>query len=190
MNHVYRLLIPALWISWWLYWKLAAFNVKPTARRESVASRLSHILPLVLAALLLAWPDGRENTLFAQVWPRSLATFWVGVALIAAGLGFTVWARRVLGRNWSATVTIKTGHELVQTGPYRWVRHPIYTGLLLAFAGSAVALAEWRGLLSFALALAAFVVKLRIEERWMTEVFGPAYDQYRQRVRGLIPFVW
>ena len=190
MNHVYRWLIPALWISWSLYWKVAAFNVKPTARHESIASRMSHILPLMLAALLLFWRDMPENPLFALVWPRSPATFWGGVAIIVAGFTFTIWARRVLGRNWSGTVTIKAGHELIQTGPYRWVRHPIYTGLLLAFAGTAVAVAEWRGLLSCALALVAFVIKLRIEERWMTEVFGPAYDQYRQRVRGLIPFVW
>jgi protein-S-isoprenylcysteine O-methyltransferase Ste14 len=190
MSGVYPWIIPALWISWGVYWKLAAGNVKPTTRHESFASRMSHAIPLMLAVLLFLIRDQPGHLLFGQIWPRSPETFWGGVALIVAGFAFTVWARLVLGRNWSATVTIKADHELIQSGPYRWVRHPIYTGLLVAFAGSALSLAEWRGLLSCVLLLLAFVIKLRIEERWMTEVFGPAYEQYRQRVNALIPFVW
>ena len=96
-------------------------------------------------------------------------------------------ARRWLGRNWSGTVTVKHDHELVTGGPYGIVRHPIYTGLLGGFIGSAIALGEWRGLVAVVLVLIAFMRKIRLEERWMQERFGDAYRRYRQRVPALVP---
>lgn len=178
-----------LWLGWAGYWWAASFNVKTTARREPLQSRLSHIVPLALAVALLWLPkspiqafDGRFLSI--AVWP-----FWVGAALTLAGLLFTVWARVHLGRNWSGTVTIKEGHELITSGPYRIVRHPIYTGLLLAFVGQAIAVGQWRGVLAVALAMFSFWRKLKIEERWMREHFGGAYDAYSQRVSALIPFI-
>jgi protein-S-isoprenylcysteine O-methyltransferase Ste14 len=115
--------------------------------------------------------------------------FWVGAALTAAGLLFTVWARVHLGTNWSGTVTLKRGHELITSGPYAFVRHPIYTGLLLAFLGSALARDEWRGVLALALVALALWRKLRNEERWMREQFGDAYSAYSKRVAALVPRV-
>src|SRR4030095_11162953 len=161
------------------------------ARRESVASRLSYIGPLMIAAILLAVPALDIPLLGERFLPGS---GWrvrgaIGVVIALSGLLFTVWARVHLGRNWSGTVTIKEGHELITTGPYRFVRHPIYTGLLLAFIGQAIAGGQWRGVFAVALALYAFWRKLRIEERWMREHFGSAYDAYSQRVAALIPFV-
>jgi protein-S-isoprenylcysteine O-methyltransferase Ste14 len=125
-----------------------------------------------------------ERFLPMAAWP-----FWVGAAVTAAGLLFAVWARRHIGRNWSGIVTLKKDHELVTSGPYALVRHPIYTGLVLAFAGSAVARAEWRGVLAVVIVLWALWRKLRVEERWMREQFGDAYEAYRRRVSALIPFV-
>jgi protein-S-isoprenylcysteine O-methyltransferase Ste14 len=113
----------------------------------------------------------------------------LGTVLLAAGLGFSVWARRHLGRNWSAHVVVKQGHELVRTGPYRWVRHPIYTGILLALLGMVVAFGEWRGLLAMGFALLSFAVKSGQEERRMGEVF-PEYEQYRRETAALIPFIY
>jgi protein-S-isoprenylcysteine O-methyltransferase Ste14 len=94
-----------------------------------------------------------------------------------------------IGTNWSGTVTIKQGHELVTTGPYALVRHPIYTGLLLALAGSALARGEWRGALAVLIALLALWRKLRLEEHWMREQFGEAYRAYSRRVAALVPFI-
>jgi protein-S-isoprenylcysteine O-methyltransferase Ste14 len=190
MFYIHRHLIPCLWLAWLIYWLASAKNVKRTARRESTVSGLSHKLPLMAAVFLFAWPERGQHRLFEPFWQRTEFTFWLGVALLLAGFGITIWARRILGRNWSGTVTIKENHELIQSGPYGFVRHPIYTGLLLAFFGSAVSLGEWRGLLAFVLVLIAFRIKLGIEERWMTELFGPAYAEYRKRVRMLVPFVW
>jgi len=99
------------------------------------------------------------------------------------------WARRYLGTNWSSTVTIKEGHELVTAGPYAIVRHPIYTGLILAFVGTALAIGEWRAVLAAVLGVIAFWRKLSLEERWMREQFGERYQAYSRRVPALIPFV-
>ena len=121
--------------------------------------------------------------------PLAAWPFWSGSFVTACGLAFTVWARVHLGRNWSVTVTIKKGHELITSGPYAFVRHPIYTGLLLAFLGSALALGEWRGVVALALAAGALWAKLRFEERWMREQFGEEYQSYAKRVPALVPFV-
>lgn len=182
-------LIPGIWVVWWLYWRYAAAGVKPAVRRESAASRASHIVPLVLGAMLLAVPtmSGWFAHRLIPADPHWL--FWLGVAVQIAGLALAILARSYLGRNWSGTVTLKQGHELIRTGPYRYVRHPIYTGLLLAFIGSALARNEWRGALAVVLVLAAFWRKLSIEERWLAELFGESYAAYRRETAALIPLL-
>ena len=189
MPTLYRYLFPAMWLSWAAYWWIASRNVKSTLRHESLASRLLHIAPLVLAVLLLSVPSVRVPVLGERFLPLATWPCGVGATLTAAGLLLSVWARRYLGTNWSATVTIKEGHELISRGPYAVVRHPIYTGLLLAFAGSALAIGEWRGVLAVALASLALWRKLRLEERWMHQQFGETYQVYCRRVPALIPFV-
>ena len=184
-----RHLIPLLWLAWIAYWMISARGVKATRRVESPLSRAAHLVPLAIAVLLL-WPQHLPNHfLGGRFLPATSLAFFTGVALVIAGLGFSIAARRHLGRNWSAVVTLKRDHELVRSGPYRWVRHPIYTGLLLAFVGSAVARGEWRGVLAVAIVLAALWRKLRLEERWMIETFGDDYLRYRATVPALIPFV-
>lgn len=190
MPVAYHTLLTTLWLVWGAYWWTQSRRVKATARRESWLSRGLHVGPLLIAALLLWMPRLPLPVLGDRWLAVSLWQLLAGSALTAAGLCFTVWARRHLGSNWSVVVTIKQGHELVTSGPYAWVRHPIYTGLLLAFAGSALAQGEWRGLLALALAAAALRRKLGIEERWLREQFGPAYDAYSQRVAALLPFVF
>ena len=113
----------------------------------------------------------------------------LGAALTLAGIAFAIWARVWIAGNWSSDVTLKRDHELITTGPYRWVRHPIYTGVLLAILGTALAVGEWRGLLAVVLAGAAFWRKLGIEEAVMRRQFGAAYDRYAENVPALIPFV-
>jgi protein-S-isoprenylcysteine O-methyltransferase Ste14 len=187
MNAWQRVLFPALWLGWALCWWALSRNVKPTLRTESFGSRLLHILPLVLAGLLLWLPELPVRALDARFMPDAAWVFWAGAVLALVGLGFTVWARLHLGRNWSGIVTVKQGHELVTSGPYAFVRHPIYSGLLLAFAGSALARGEWRGIVAVALVLASLWRKLRMEERWMREQFADAYVHYARRVAALVP---
>ena len=182
-------LIPALWIAWVIYWMLSAAKVKDTARRESFSARAGHALPLIAALLLLGPPHFLEEFLPGRMLPEGPATFWTGVIILAAGLAFMVWARIFLGHNWSATVTIKHDHELIRGGPYRFVRHPIYTGAMIAIIGTWVAHGQWRGLLGLLIVFAALWRKLRIEERWLSETFGERYAKYRSEVAALIPFV-
>jgi protein-S-isoprenylcysteine O-methyltransferase Ste14 len=191
MARFYDALFLIMWVAWITYWWTLSQRAKANARRESAASRRSYVLTLLLAVALLALPDQRipiinERFLPAAAWPLRAG---IGAAVTLAGLLFTVWAREHLGNNWSDVVSIKVDHELVTSGPYRVVRHPIYTGLLVAFLGQAIARGEWQGLIAVALAWWAFWRKLRVEERLMREQFGPAYEAYSRRVAALVPFV-
>jgi protein-S-isoprenylcysteine O-methyltransferase Ste14 len=189
VRHTDYYLFPALWVAWAAYWWLMARNVKTTARRESLASRLTHVLPLTLAAILFANGHLPVPALNRSLIPQTPISFTIGAVLTAAGLLFAVWARQVIGRNWSASVTVKQDHALVTSGPYAWVRHPIYTGLMVALIGSAVALGLVRAAIAVLIALAAISYKLRVEERVMLEQFGATYRAYSARVPRLIPFI-
>jgi protein-S-isoprenylcysteine O-methyltransferase Ste14 len=112
---------------------------------------------------------------------RAVVT-WAGVAL-------AIWARTILGRNWSATVTVKQDHTLVRSGPYSAVRHPIYSGLLLASLGTALAIGELHSLLAVGIGLVGFRIKSKLEEQFMMEQFGREYEEYRQHSWALLPFV-
>ena len=188
MTLLYRHLFAGMWLSWAIYWWALSRNVKPSVRTESTSSRLLHIVPLMLAVAFLWLPRVPVPVLGERFVPPAAWPFWVGAALTLAGLLFSVWARVHLGSNWSGVVTVKEDHQLIQSGPYGIVRHPIYTGLLLAFAGSALARGEWRGILAVVIVLWAFWRKLRTEERWMRERFGSAYESYSERVPALVPF--
>ncbi len=187
MNSIYGIVIGVLWLCWLAYWIVAARGAKATRRIESPGSRLGHVLPLALAAWMLGAPALPRGFLGGKLFPPSAALAIAGVALVAAGLAFAAWGRRHLGRNWSGIVTVKENHELVRGGPYRLVRHPIYSGLLLAFAGMALARDEWRGVVAVAIAWLALWRKLRLEERFMIEQFGDAYRRFQADVPALVP---
>jgi protein-S-isoprenylcysteine O-methyltransferase Ste14 len=170
-----------------LYWAAAAFATKATRRRESIESRLSHGLPLALAIALLVPRHIAFAGLSTRFLPQASWTFWLGAVLLVLGLAFSVLARVYLGRNWSGTVTLKSDHTLIRGGPYLWVRHPIYTGILLAIVGSVIAQGEYRGPLALALVILAFTQKIRTEERFMLEQFGEAYARFQREVPALIP---
>jgi protein-S-isoprenylcysteine O-methyltransferase Ste14 len=184
-----RMTIAALWIGWLVYWIVAARYVKATRWRESRASQLLYRMPLLLAAILLAMPDLLPRLLTKRFLPPGAGSALLGTIAVALGLGLAIWARRHLGRNWSATITLKEGHSFVRTGPYRYLRHPIYAGLLLGLVGTAAAIGEWRGMLAVALALTAFVRKILVEETRMGETFSE-YGEYRRQTAALIPFIF
>jgi protein-S-isoprenylcysteine O-methyltransferase Ste14 len=186
---VYGVPFALLWSAWLVYWLVAARDVKATRRRERFATRFLHVALMALGGVLLAFHDLPLRWLDERFLPLTMATYWLGLLMLVAGIGFAVWSRRTLGRNWSGTVTVKHDHELVRTGPYRFVRHPIYTGLLLAILGTAVAIGEWRGLVAFALITASLLIKMTTEERFMSETFADAYARYRTEVAALIPFI-
>jgi protein-S-isoprenylcysteine O-methyltransferase Ste14 len=183
-------LFTGVWLLWLLYWGVSAVGVKSAIRVESSSSRFfKYWLPIIVAVLLLWDSHGwfRRGLLGGRFVPAELWIVWFGFALTVAGLAFTCWARVILGRNWSGVVQLKQDHELIVRGPYSIVRHPIYTGLLVAFLGSALAVGEWRALLAVLLVGASFWRKLRLEEHWLCELFGDQYRDYMQRVKALVP---
>jgi protein-S-isoprenylcysteine O-methyltransferase Ste14 len=181
-----RLWINLLWLVFGLYWIISAFKLKKTKRRESWSQRFRYVLPLV-AAFYLFQPRAHYGWLGARFVPESDAAGWVGVALTAAGVGIAIWARWHLGANWSGVVTLKEGHELIRSGPYRNIRHPIYTGILLAFLGTAVALGEVRGLLAVTIAWLSFYTKARREESFLTQEFGDRFLEHTKSTGMFLP---
>ena len=178
-----------MWFGYLAYWWAMSRHVKVTERSESGWSRHVRLVLMVSAAALLWLPSVPLPLLNRRFLPLSAMYFWIGACITAVGLLFSVWARRYLGSNWSQEVTVKQGHELMTSGPYALVRHPIYTGLLLAFLGSAVARGEWRGLLAVALVFGMLWSKLRLEEKWMGAQFGESYEAYSRRVSALVPYI-
>jgi protein-S-isoprenylcysteine O-methyltransferase Ste14 len=177
------------WIIFFLVWIVMAFRVKGTLKRQSARGRAIQVVLGGLAYILLftdtfAWGSLALRLVPAQPWWKI-----PGAALTYAGIAFTIWARIVLGGNWSSDVTLKKGHSLVRSGPYALVRHPIYSGLLLAMLGTALVVAEVHAFLGVAAACLAWRLKFREEERFMTEQFGLEYEEYRRRTPALVPFV-
>jgi protein-S-isoprenylcysteine O-methyltransferase Ste14 len=183
-----------LWLGWLVYWLAAARDVKPARRKESLATRFLTMALTAPVVVLFAVPGPwlhwlGLHWLGARFVPDTTIVYALGLLIVIAGLAFAVWARAYLGSNWSGTVTVKESHDLVRGGPYAIVRHPIYTGLLVAILGTAIVSGEWRGLVAFCFLTAAYVLKLRREERFMAESFPDTYPGYRAQVPALIPFL-
>jgi protein-S-isoprenylcysteine O-methyltransferase Ste14 len=189
MSTIEEYLFPAMWLGYLAYWQAMSKGVKVTERKEPGMARLVRLVSIVCAVGLLSLPRIPLLVLHRRFLPVGDWWFWSGAVVTASGLLCSVWARHHLGKNWSQAVTLKAGHELITTGPYAVVRHPIYTGLLMAFAGSAIARGEWRGVLAVALVLTVLWRKLRLEEEWMRSRFGDAYETYARRVSRLVPYV-
>lgn len=181
----------AAWAAVIVYWGWTALSAKRAERREPFPRRfLLYWLPLIVTVLLLGPGHWYGHSLLREQFvPHSTPVYSAGLALAVAGAVLAIWSRYLLGRNWSASVELKEGHELVVAGPYRVIRHPIYTALLLLFLGNALMVGDWRGLLAVAIVFVSFWFKLRKEEAWMAERFGDAYRDYRKKTRALIPAI-
>jgi protein-S-isoprenylcysteine O-methyltransferase Ste14 len=179
-----------LWGAFFLLWMLAALRTKKTQQRENVASWLSYgVITTLGFALMFGGDVGAvgAGALDVRWLPQFDAAEMAGIAIIMAGLGFAVWARLHLKANWSGMVTVKQDHQLIRSGPYRWVRHPIYSGMILAMAGTAVENGRLRGILAVLLVFFGFWIKSRREEQFMRQTFGEQYEVYRQSTGALLP---
>ncbi len=186
----YESLFPAIWILFLVYWQIRRINSKTNQRIEPVPSRILRIVIFLIAIVLLSTSRIPLEWLYLQLWPTGLGPFWFGATVTTAGLAFAVWARAHLGRNWSSSVTIKQGHELITSGPYGVIRHPIYTGILTGFLGTTIALSQVRGFLSLILVCFALWLKLHKEEQWMRSQFGDTYTAYAHRTAALVPYLF
>jgi protein-S-isoprenylcysteine O-methyltransferase Ste14 len=177
------------WTAFYLYWFLTARNVKPTASRQPFLSALAYMVFFYLSIVFLVVHTIPLPILNQRLIDETDAILAIGLSVCWAGLAIAIWARRTLADNWSGYVTFKRGHELIRTGPYRFVRHPIYTGMLLMTLGTAIEIGRVRGLLAVIAMTLGFWIKLRQEERLMLQHFPDQYPAYRQQVKAIVPFV-
>jgi len=179
--------IVALWVLWVISWLIAALWANPTESQPSAESAVPYRATLLTGTVLELVPAHRYEGPM-RLWHIGLNGAWLCVAVMVIGLGFTWWARIHLGALWSGRVTRKADHRVVDTGPYRLVRHPIYTGLLLAMLATAVAKGTLSGIVGFATVFLGLTLKARLEERWLAGELGTgAYADYRRRVPMLVP---
>jgi protein-S-isoprenylcysteine O-methyltransferase Ste14 len=186
----YESFFPVVWIAFILYWRIKAADTKATQRLEPAGSQILRTLTFLIVIIVLSTTRIPLPWLYRQLWPAGIWPFWIGAAVTVLGLLFAVWARRHLGSNWSQAVTVKQDHELITTGPYALVRHPIYTGILTGFLGSAIALSQVRGVIGFLLIFLVLWAKLRKEEEWMRSQFGETYATYASQTAALVPYLF
>jgi len=178
-------LIP--WYVFCVYWAISWLRVKRTKTAESWAQRLGTILPMVLVFELLFSRSMRVGPLGLRFLPDEAWISWCGIALTTFGVAVAIWARHCIGQYWSARVTLKEGHRVIKAGPYALVRHPIYTGMLLAAMGTGLVIGEWRGVLGAAVMWLAHTHKARREEALLTKELGEEYSSYRKSTGFLFP---
>jgi protein-S-isoprenylcysteine O-methyltransferase Ste14 len=171
-----------------LFWIVAAFSTKRTVQGSWSWGRVSLVVAAIVVVLVRAG-RGHLDWLGIQLWPRTLPTALLGDAVAFGGLLLLLWARVILGRNWSGGVQLKQDHELITRGPYRFVRHPIYSGVLLMALGWSIWGGHVRDFAGWALWLVLLWIKASAEEQLMTQHFGTAYRDYKRRVKALIPYV-
>lgn len=179
-----------LWMVLMAVWVVGFFMTRQTARRQTSSSRVWQMGILLLGAWMLFGRGTGIAWLDAAAIPCAAAPALAGLAITLAGVAFAIWARVTLGANWSGVITVKHGHTLVRRGPYRIVRHPIYTGILMALAGTALTKGAVRSLLALPVLALGFWLKMLTEERFMVEKFGEEYLRYRYQVRRLVPFLF
>jgi len=181
-------IIAVCWAIFIIVWLVNAVRTKRTLEKQSLASALAHRIPVAIGWWLLLVPKW-SGPLNWRILPDTDFLKLSGAMICICGLIFTLWARYTLAGNWSSNVTFKRDHELIRTGPYRFVRHPIYTGLLVMWLGTIVFVGKLYGACSLLLVAIGFWIKLRQEERLLLRHFPATYPIYRREVKALVPFI-
>lgn len=182
--------VGAAWMGLLIVWIAAAFGAKRAVKLASPGLQLFEFCILVAAFALLFKREVRLGPLALRVIPETVPLQWIGLVVTIAGIAFALWARFYLGSNWSGFAGIQRDHVLVRSGPYSVVRHPIYSGLILAALGTALVFGKVGCFVALPLIVIAWRKKSLIEEGFMREQFGAEYERYMMDVRALIPFVW
>jgi protein-S-isoprenylcysteine O-methyltransferase Ste14 len=183
-------LIIVLWVIWLAVWTAAAFFVKRTRIKEPLGTVLYERVPVIIGMVMLVRPQWLPASLTKRLFTEGSGLALGALVLVIAGMLFAYWARVHLGRNWSGKVIVKVEHTLITSGPYRWVRHPIYGGMTLALVGTALAIGAPYGFIALALILCGFLVRVRLEEALMRDTFPGEYDRYSRHTARLIPGVY
>lgn len=191
MHHWIKSGLSICWAVILLVWIVSTFRTKKSRHREKWFTRiLLYWLPLIIGVLLMGPGEWFGHSLIREPFvPHSDLVGIIGLSLAVIGTLLAIWSRYLLGRNWSISVELKKQHELVTAGPYRYIRHPIYTGLLLLFAGNALICGDWRAIIGFALIFISIWLKLKKEEQWLNTHFGTQYELYQRQTKALMPWI-
>ena len=186
-KETFRLLVEIPWIIFVIYWIIGALKTRTTRERESAASRIAILLIEIAGYVLIFSGSAGIGVLGVRFMHRTLASVILGVVLIWSGIGLAIWARYHLAEYWSATITIKEDHRLIRTGPYGHLRHPIYSGLVLATIGSALVIDKWRCVVGVCLVLIGYCFKAKKEEAMLSRQFGDVFREHQKHTGFLIP---
>lgn len=180
-----------IWILFISFWVISSRNNKQAAFKESFFSRfLQYWLPLLIAALLLGPGKWFGHTLIRENFVEHTNLVGsIGLFISFIGLIIACWSRYLLGKNWSLSVQKKENHELIKSGLYKIVRHPIYTGILLLFIGNTIIVGDYRGIIAVLIVFISFWYKLKKEEQFLTEIFGENYLEYKNETKVIIPYI-
>lgn len=178
------------WLTFLVVWLIAAFSVKRTVERQSWGWRFVGIGTALAVFLLFRYGGALSTDMGVLLWAPTLLVGLVADAVTLSGLLITLWARFTLGGNWSSDVAFKENHELIERGPYHFVRHPIYSGILLMGLGTVILAGRAGGFVGLAIIFVGVWFKALQEEKLMTKHFPQAYPEYKARVKALIPFAF
>lgn len=178
------------WVLFCSYWLLLRNRTRENIRKRTTRQRYLGTLGYLLAFTLLYLPLFVRGGFAGRVLPAHYLLQGIGGIMCMAGVGLCIWSRTLLGQNWSGGVTAKQGHELIVKGPYRLVRHPIYTGFLTALTGTCLVTGGLAAIMITCLYTLALCLKINAEEVLLKDVFPDTYALYQQQTRKLIPFIW
>lgn len=198
MPSVYTITAFWSWLVLLLVWLPGYFTGKRTIRRPNPIRRsiayafliIGYFFLFSYSGLMSATPQHSLPILHIQFTPQTAVFGIVGLAIDLAGIALAIWARIILGRNWSNAIALKDSHELIQHGPYALVRHPIYTGMLFATFGTALTIGRVTDYIGVLFILAAILIRIRDEDALMAEQFPESHPAYRQKTKKLFPFIW
>ena len=188
MNTYPGMVIGITWLVFLIFWIVSSFSAKKIARREGRAGIGRRVISILVGYFLFYRAgDPILGVLSHRFLPDDIRLAWIGAAMTVLGVLFAIWARVHIGKYWSATVALKSDHQLIRTGPYARVRHPIYTGILLALAGSVVSIGRFASLLGLAIFFVVFWFKARKEDALLAGEFGPAFEEHRRATGFFLP---
>jgi protein-S-isoprenylcysteine O-methyltransferase Ste14 len=191
MSETIQIGLRIIWILLALFWILSGINNKQSLHKESFFKRVFlYWLPILLSILLLGPGNWFGHSLIRENFVEHTNLVGrIGLSISFVGLLISCWSRYLLGKNWSLSVQKKEKHELIKSGPYSILRHPIYTGILLIFIGNTLIVGDYRGIIAVLIVFLSFWFKLKKEEKWLTELFGEKYIQYKKNTKAMIPYL-
>jgi Putative protein-S-isoprenylcysteine methyltransferase len=176
------------WVAFLLYWAISAIKSKPAERLRN--SALTVLMMAAFFGLFWLLRMGAVPTeLNVVLWQSTLLMDLGAIAIVLIGLFIFIWARRSLGSNWNANAATKKNHKLVQTGPYKRVRHPVYSGFLTMVLGTSLSFGQLIGLIILVICIVGLYLKALREESFLTMQFSEAYPKYKMKTKALIPYI-